>query len=210
MRISLVFPPFWFFCWGGWEAWCGRVLGAAVALSVAEVGWWNGCRSGPVSGEMPHDVAYYAGLVCSGHGPGAGHAQVASRSYSRLTFRTKVVALAVGRWFFVTGHQGLDLPLFQICRHVPLYRDGLDCGGGYLSSLSSRFRLPRFSEWVGRKGYRLFLGKKKFRTVCIFNHAVILLSLVHCFFWKRVPPCLCSGLATRCAEPSALRCFPTR
>jgi len=99
--------------------------------------------------------------------------------YSRLTFRTKV-------WLWLLAlvcysHQAWVFPYSRL-QHVPLYRDGLTAVG---VSLFIIFALSpsRFSEWLEGR-IPVFLGKISYSLY--LYHAVILLSLVHCFF-GRVP-----------------------
>jgi peptidoglycan/LPS O-acetylase OafA/YrhL len=173
LRISLVFPllvlllrlgPWW------------RVLGAAVGLSVAELGverlpFWGG------SVEVPMTL-HYAGLFVLGMWLARDMPLLQAR-YARCSARTKawlwlvaLVCYAHAEW------------IFPDCRlqRIPLYRDGLAAGGAALLIIFG-LSPSRFSRWLGSKGL-LFLGKISY-SVYLY-HAVILLSLVHCF-WGRVP-----------------------
>jgi len=173
MRISLVFPLLVLLL--GLGAWW-RVLGAAVALSVAELvverlPIWSG------SGELPMTL-HYAGLFVLGMVLARDMPKLQAL-YSRLTFRTKV-------WLWLLAlvcysHQAWVFPYSRL-QHVPLYRDGLTAVG---VSLFIIFALSpsRFSEWLEGR-IPVFLGKISYSLY--LYHAVILLSLVHCFF-GRVP-----------------------
>jgi peptidoglycan/LPS O-acetylase OafA/YrhL len=171
MRISLVFPLLVLLLRLG--AWW-RVLGAAAALSVAELvaerlPFWSGSEDLPMT-------LHYAGFFVLGMLLARDMPKLQAL-YARFSFRTKALlwVLAVACY----THQAWLLPHSRL-QHIPLYRDGLTAVG---VSLFIVFALSasRFSTWLGSRPL-VFLGKTSY-SVYLY-HAVILLSLVHLFYGK--------------------------
>ena len=173
MRISLVFPLLILLLRLG--AWW-RVLGAAALLSVASLvadrlPLWS------ASADLPMTL-HYAGLFVLGMLLARDMPKMQAH-YARYSFRTKASLWVLALVCY--GHQAWIFPDSRL-QQIPLYRDGLIAAG---VSLFIIFALSpsRFSAWLEGKSL-VFLGKISY-SVYLY-HAVILLSLVHCFF-GRVP-----------------------
>jgi peptidoglycan/LPS O-acetylase OafA/YrhL len=173
MRISLLFPLLVLLLRLG--AWW-KVLGAAATLSVAELflerlPFWSGSTDLPMT-------LHYAGLFVLGMVLARDMSKLQAL-YARLSFRTKSLL-----WLLALSCYGHQIWLFPDSKlqHVPLYRDGFTALGVSLFIMLA-LSPSRFSAWLERKPL-VFLGKTSY-SVYLY-HAVILLSLVHCFF-GRVP-----------------------
>ncbi len=173
MRISLLFPVLVLLLRLG--AWW-RVLGAAVALSIAELAVerlpvWSG------SADLPLTL-HYAGLFVLG--------MVLARDMPKLQalYVSLSVPVKAVLWLLALmcyGHQTWLFPHSRL-QHIPLYRDGLIALAVTLF-ITAALSPPRFSAWLQSR-IPVFLGKISY-SVYLY-HAVILLSLVHCLY-GRVP-----------------------
>jgi peptidoglycan/LPS O-acetylase OafA/YrhL len=149
-----------------------RVLGAAAALSVAELAverlpFWSGAEDLPMT-------LHYAGFFVLGMLLARDMPKLQA-FYARFSSRTKALLWALALACYT--HQAWLLPHSRL-QHIPLYRDGLTAVG---VSLFIVFALSasRFSAWLGSRPL-VFLGKTSY-SVYLY-HAVILLSLVHLFY----------------------------
>jgi peptidoglycan/LPS O-acetylase OafA/YrhL len=171
MRISLIFPVLVLLLrLGSWR----RVLGAAVALSVAglvveRLPFWTG------SDDLPMTL-HYAGLFVLGMLLARDMPKLQAL-YARFSSRTKTLLWMLALVCY--GHAAWLFPHSRL-QHIPLYQDGLTAAG---VSLFIIFALSpsRFSAWLETRPL-VFLGKISY-SVYLY-HAVILLSLVHLFYGK--------------------------
>ena len=169
MRISLLFPfPVLLLQLGQW--W--KVLGAAIALSIAELAVerlpiWSG------SNEFPMTLHYAALFVV-----GALLAREMPRLqslFTRIPLHVKGLLCLLALACYV--HENWLFPASRL-QHMPLFRDGL-IALAVSFFIVFAFSSLRISAWLSGR-IPDFLGKISY-SVYLY-HVVILLSLLHCFY----------------------------